>query len=202
MRRPWPTGGCRAKNKKLNIVTGEFFLNVSFPCCVSCVANLFCLLFSILLWRNDAADPHLYNARVLHYLILPSSSIYARPVNLQRKMCMLRNYKKKISSMLVSSSQICMLTFCLRAALRCFCCRSVDNRLHQHQVSIMDIGFVMCREKAERLLFRPVLCSVQIRRTNKCTNIFCLKHADEFTATELWGLFAARKMLLDKSVSN
>jgi len=49
---------------------------------VSCVANLFFLLFSILLWRNEADGPQLYSARVLYYLILPSFSISARPVNL------------------------------------------------------------------------------------------------------------------------
>jgi len=63
------------------IVTADV-LNVSFLYGVSCVANLFCPLFSILLWRNDTDDPQLYSARVLHCLILISFSISARPVNL------------------------------------------------------------------------------------------------------------------------
>jgi len=41
-----------------------------------------------------------------------------------------------------------------------------------------------------------------MRQRNKCMNIFCLEHADEFIATELWGSFAASKILVDKSVSN
>lgn len=64
------------------IVTADF-LNVSFLYyCVSCVADLFFLLFSVLLWRNDADDPQLYSARVLYNLVLLSFSISARPVNL------------------------------------------------------------------------------------------------------------------------
>jgi hypothetical protein len=63
-------------------IVASDFLNVSFLYGVSCVANLLCLLLSILLWRNEADGPQLYSARVLYYLILPPFSISARPVNL------------------------------------------------------------------------------------------------------------------------
>ena len=58
------------------------FLNVPFLYGVSYVAKLFCLLFSILLWHNEADRPAVVSARILHYLILPSFSISARPVDL------------------------------------------------------------------------------------------------------------------------
>jgi hypothetical protein len=59
----------------------------------------------------------------------------------------------------------------------------------------------MCREKAERLLYRTGLCSVQMRQRNKCMIVFCLEHAGEFTATEFWGSFTTGKIIVDKSVS-
>jgi hypothetical protein len=52
-------------NIYVTYIVAADFLNAPFLCGVSCVVNLFCLLFSILLWRNEADGPQLYSARVL-----------------------------------------------------------------------------------------------------------------------------------------
>lgn len=69
-------------NIYVTYIVAADFLNVSFLYGVSWVANLFCLLLSSQLWRNEAVGAQLYSVRVLYYLILPSFSISARPVNL------------------------------------------------------------------------------------------------------------------------